>query len=43
MMIKNSGKNTWMYTLSILIVAAYDKSGKADAMNVAWGGIYDTT
>lgn len=25
-----------------LIVGSYDENGKADAMNAAWGGIYDT-
>lgn len=39
---KNFGANTWMYPLPVLIVGSYDKDGKADAMNAAWGGIYDT-
>lgn len=39
---KNFGKKTWMYPLPVLIVATYDKDGNADAMNAAWGGIYDT-
>ena len=38
---KNFGKKTWMYPLPVLIVATYDKDGNADAMNAAWGGIYD--
>lgn len=38
---KNFGKKTWMYPLPVLIVATYDKDGSADAMNAAWGGIYD--
>lgn len=39
---KNFGANTWMYPLPVLIVGTYDEAGKADAMNAAWGGIYDT-
>ncbi len=38
---KNFGAKTWMYPLPVLIVAAYDETGKANAMNAAWGGIYD--
>ncbi len=30
-----------MYPLPVLIVGSYDENGKADAMNAAWGGIYD--
>lgn len=38
---KNFGEKTWMYPLPVLIVGSYDENGKADAMNAAWGGIYD--
>ena len=38
---KDFGAKTWMYPLPVLIVGTYDKDGKADAMNAAWGGIYD--
>lgn len=38
---KDFGKKTWFYPLPVLIVGSYDESGKADAMNAAWGGIYD--
>ncbi len=38
---KNFGANTWMYPLPVLIVGSYDEQGKPDAMNAAWGGIYD--
>lgn len=31
----------WMYPLSVLIVGSYDEDGNADAMNAAWGGIYN--
>lgn len=38
---KDFGKKTWFYPLPVLIVGSYDEDGKADAMNAAWGGIYD--
>ena len=38
---KNFGQQTWMYPMPVLIIGSYDGSGKADAMNAAWGGIYD--
>lgn len=38
---KNFGQNTWFYPLPVLIVGSYDENGTADAMNAAWGGIYD--
>lgn len=39
---KDFGAKTWMYPLPVLIVGSYDENGAADAMNAAWGGIYDT-
>ena len=39
---KNFGAKTWLYPMPVLIVGAYDKDGKPNAMNAAWGGIYDT-
>lgn len=39
---KNFGKKTWVMPQPVLIVATYDKDGNADAMNAAWGGVYDT-
>ena len=39
---KNFGKKTWFYPLPVLIIGSYDENGKADAMNAAWGGIYET-
>ncbi len=39
---KNFGPKTWMYPLPVLIVGSYDENGKPNAMNAAWGGIYDT-
>ena len=31
-----------LYPQPVLVIASYDKEGKADAMVAAWGGIYDT-
>ncbi len=39
---KNFGPKTWMYPLPVLIVGTYDEQGNPNAMNAAWGGIYDT-
>lgn len=38
---KNFGKKPWLYPLPVLIIGTYDENGKANAMNAAWGGIYD--
>ena len=38
---KDFGKKTWLYPMPVLIIGTYDKDGNADAMNAAWGGIYD--
>ena len=39
---KNFGAKPWTYPQPVFIVAAYDKDGKPNAMNAAWGGIdYD--
>jgi len=43
MMRKNFGQQTWFYPLPVLIIGTYDEIGKANAMNAAWGGIYDGT
>ena len=37
---KNFGKKPWCYPQPVFILAAYDKEGKPNAMNVAWGGIH---
>lgn len=37
---KDFGVRTWLYPMPVLIVAAYDENGVANAMNAAWGGIY---
>lgn len=39
---KNFGKQTWLYPMPVFIIATYDENGMADAMNAAWGGIFDT-
>ena len=38
---KNIGVVPAVYPMPVLIVAAYDKDGKTNAMNVAWGQICD--
>lgn len=38
---KDFGAKTWFYPLPVLIIGSYDENGKANAMNAAWGGIYD--
>ena len=38
---KNFGAKTWLYPMPVLIVGTYDESGNPDAMNAAWGGIYE--
>lgn len=37
---KNFGSKSWLCPMPVLIVAAYDEQGKANAMNAAWGGIF---
>ena len=37
---KNFGVKPWCYPQPVFILAAYDKDGKPNAMNVAWGGIH---
>lgn len=39
---KDFGANTWLYPMPVLIIGTYDENGKPNAMNAAWGGIYDT-
>lgn len=39
---KNFGAKTWLYPMPVLIIGTYDENGAANAMNAAWGGIYDT-
>lgn len=37
---KNFGQKSWLYPMPVLIIAAYDEAGVANAMNAAWGGIF---
>ena len=39
---KNFGPKTWLYPMPVLIIGTYDENGNPNAMNAAWGGIYDT-
>ena len=39
---KNLGAKTWLYPMPVLIIGTYDENGIPDAMNAAWGGIYET-
>ena len=39
---RNFGAKTWLYPMPVLIVGTYDEAGVPNAMNAAWGGIYDT-
>lgn len=39
---KNFGANTWLYPMPVLIIGTYCEDGTPNAMNAAWGGIYDT-
>lgn len=41
MMRKNFGVKPWFYPLPVLIIGTYDEDGTPDAMNAAWGGLYD--
>ncbi|MBE6871620.1 MAG: flavin reductase family protein [Ruminococcaceae bacterium] len=38
---KNFGSKTWLYPMPVLIVGTYDENSVPNAMNAAWGGIYD--
>lgn len=40
---KNFGAKPYTYPQPVLIIASYDESGTADAMNAAWGGISENT
>ena len=39
---KNFGAKSWLFPMPVLIVGSYDEMGVPNAMNAAWGGIYDT-
>ncbi len=38
---KDFGAKTWLYPMPVLIIGTYNEKGEANAMNAAWGGIYD--
>lgn len=38
---KNFGAKPWFYPLPVLVIGTYDEDGMPDAMNAAWGGLYD--
>ena len=38
---KNFGTKSWFYPLPVLVIGTYDENGNPDAMNAAWGGLYD--
>ena len=39
---KNFGAKCWLYPMPVFIVGSYDEAGVPNAMNAAWGGMYDT-
>ena len=39
---KNFGPQTLLYPMPVLIIGSFDENGNPNAMNAAWGGIYDT-
>ena len=38
---KSFGSKPWMLPQPVLIIGTYNKDGKANAMNAAWGGTWD--
>lgn len=38
---KDLGSQTYMFPMPVLIIGTYDENGNPNAMNAAWGGIYD--
>lgn len=39
---KDFGPQTWLYPMPVLIIGSFDENNNPNAMNAAWGGIYDT-
>lgn len=39
---KDCGVHSWFYPLPVLIIGSYNENGNPDAMNAAWGGLYDS-
>ena len=38
---KTFKSNAWLLPQPVLIIGTYDKDGKPNAMNAAWGGQWD--
>lgn len=38
---KDFGQKTWLTPMPVLIIGTYDENDTPDAMNAAWGSIYD--
>ena len=38
---KDFGCKSWLMPMPVLIIGTFDKNGKPNAMNAAWGGMYD--
>lgn len=38
---KSFGSKPWILPQPVLIIGTYDKDGKPNAMNAAWGGVWD--
>lgn len=38
---KDLGQKSFLFPMPVLIIGTYDEHGEADAMNAAWGSIYD--
>ena len=38
---KSFGQKSWILPQPVLIIGTYDKNGKPNAMNAAWGGQWD--
>ena len=38
---KNFGSKPWIYPEPVLIIGTYDENNNPNAMNAAWGGVYD--
>ena len=38
---KDLGAKSFLYPMPVLIIGTFDDKGEADAMNAAWGSIYD--
>ena len=38
---KNFGAKSWFYPLPVLIIGTYNEDDTPNAMNAAWGGLYD--